>query len=99
MGETDPTRLLLEIKGDLGETFGIVSELRTALAEHRHEDRADLHEVKQQLAAIEARQAHAQGVAAARRHGDTGRLTVWAAAVSAAVSGLTGWLVSHWAGH
>jgi hypothetical protein len=95
----DEQRLLLEIKGDLGETFGIVSELRTALAEHRQEDRADLHEVKERLTEIEARQAHAQGAAAARRHGDTGRLTLWAGAVSAAVSGLTGWLFSHWTGH
>jgi hypothetical protein len=92
-------RLLLEIKGDLGETFGIVSELRTALAEHRQEDRAALSEVKERLVEIEARQAHAQGAAAARRHGEGGRLALWAGGVSAAVSGLTGWLVSHWAGH
>jgi hypothetical protein len=89
----------LEIKGDLGETFGIVSQLRTALAEHRQEDRADLREVKERLGEIETRQAHAQGATAARRHGDTGRLALWAGGVSAAVSGLTGWILSHWTGH
>jgi hypothetical protein len=95
----DEQRLLLEIKGDLGETFGIVSELRTALAEHRQEDRDNFQEVKERLGEIEARQAHAQGAAAARRHGDMGRLALWAGGVSAAVSGFSGWLLSHWSGH
>ena len=46
--ETDQ-RLLLEIKGDLGETYGVVREVRHQLAEHRHEDRDRLDRIDTRL--------------------------------------------------
>jgi len=84
----DDKRLLLQIKGDLGETFGIVSELREGLAEHRREDREDLREVKERLAGIEKHQALVTGAEAARRHGETRRAGI----VAAIVAGLIGML-------
>jgi hypothetical protein len=88
MGD-DQSRLLLDIKGDLGETKGIVAELRVELREHRQEDRADLGEVKARLGEIEARQAQTVGAEAMRRHGETRRAGIVAAVVAAAIGVLS----------
>jgi hypothetical protein len=92
----DPTaRLLLEIKGDLGETFGLVSAVRQSLEEHRREDREDLHEVKERVGRIEQSQAEGLGATRARENSEVRRAGVVAAAIAGVIS-ILGQLVPHW---
>jgi hypothetical protein len=90
-------RLLLEIKGDLGETYGLVSAVREELSAHRVEDREALGEVKERVARIEAQQAEALGAAKHREHGEVRQAGIVAALIAGAIS-LLGALIPHWGG-
>jgi hypothetical protein len=91
----DPTRLLAEIKGEVGETRGIVSEVRSELRDHRHEDRTELRFLGERLGRIEERQAQIVALDERRRHTEARRSGVIAAAIAGAI-GLLGQLVPHW---
>jgi hypothetical protein len=93
--EPEQQRLLMEIKGDLGETYGIVSEVRTQLAEHRQEDRERLDKIDGRLVTIEERQAEAIGAARARERGEVRQAGMVAAMIAGAIS-LLGQFVAHW---
>ena len=95
--ETDQ-RLLLEIKGDLGETYGVVREVRHQLAEHRHEDRDRLDRIDTRLGTIEHRQAEAIGAARARERGEVRRAGIVAALVAGAISVLGEFVHNWWPG-
>jgi hypothetical protein len=91
----DPTRLLLiEIKGDLGETIGIVSEVRSELRAHVHEDRTEMRFLGERLGKIEERQAHSAALDSERRHNEARRSGVIAAVVGGLVA-LLGQLLPH----
>jgi hypothetical protein len=92
---SDPTPLLLEIKGELGETIGIVSEVRTELREHRHEDRTELRFLGQRLGKIEERQAQVIAADDRRRHGEARRAGIVAAVIAGTIS-MLGQIVPHW---
>jgi hypothetical protein len=93
----DQTRLLLEIKGNLGETHGILSEVRSELAEHRQEDRSRLDRIDGRLGTIEQSQAQMIGAAKAREKGEARQAGIVAALVAGVVSAL-GAVVPHWWG-
>jgi hypothetical protein len=91
----DQLRLLMEIKGDLGETYGIVNEVRAELVEHRHEDRERLDKIDGRLGDIERGQAEAAGQARARERGEARQAGIIAALVAGAVTAL-GSIFPHW---
>jgi hypothetical protein len=92
----DPNaRLLLEIKGDLGQTFGLVSAVRQSLEEHRREDREDLHEIKERVGQIEQSHARVLGAAQARENTEVRRAGIAAALIAGIVS-LLGQIIPHW---
>ena len=88
-------RLLMEIKGDLGETKGIVSQMREEAIEHRDEDRASFGEVKARIGRIEQQQAEAIGAAQHRARGELRQAGIIAALISGAVTAF-GNLLPHW---
>jgi hypothetical protein len=95
-------RLLLEIKGDLGETYGIVSAVREELAAHRIEDREALRDNRERLEAIgervgsiERHQAEAAGAMRYRERGELRQAGIVAALIAGAVTAL-GNLFPHW---
>jgi hypothetical protein len=95
MADDPTTRLLMEIKGDLGETFGLVSAVRQSLEEHRREDRDDLREIKDRVGRIEQGHAEIIGAARGRESGQTRRAGMIAAVIAGAIS-LLGQFVPHW---
>jgi hypothetical protein len=82
----DALRLLIEIRGDLGETHGIVSELRGALADHRQEDRNSLREVRERLGVLEGKMVQALSAEDMHRRGETRRAGIIAAVISSVVA-------------
>jgi hypothetical protein len=97
MAEEPALRLLTEIAADLGETKGIVAEVRTELREHRHEDRTDLRMLGMRLGKIEERQAQRVALDEAQRHGEARRAGIMAAIVAGIVS-VAGQVFPHWWG-
>jgi hypothetical protein len=93
----DELRLLMEIKGDLGETYGLVTAVRSELAEHRQDDISRLDRIDGRLGTIERNQAEAIGAARHRERGELRQAGVIAALVSGAVTAL-GNLLPHWWG-
>jgi hypothetical protein len=98
----DPTPLLIEIKGELGETKGMLAEVKgrvisveSELRGHRHEDRTELRRVCDRLDRIEQHQADERGARRVRAHGEIRRAGVVAALVAAATSVL-GQFAAHW---
>ena len=65
MAADDPLRLLMQIKGDLGETHGLVTAVRSDLADNRQEDITRLDRIDGRLGTIERQQAEAAGHARA----------------------------------
>jgi hypothetical protein len=90
-------RLLMEIKGDLGETYGLVSAVREDLAAHRVEDREAISAVGDRIGALERGQAEAIGRVRAREHGEARQAGIVAALIAGIVSAL-GNLFPHWWG-
>jgi hypothetical protein len=82
----DALSLLIEIKGDLGETHGIVSALRGDLAEHREEDRRSLRELRERLGALEGKVAQVLAAEDMRRRGESRRAAVIAAIVGGVIA-------------
>jgi hypothetical protein len=97
MPEAAELRLLMEIKGDVGETRGLVAAVREDLAAHRVEDREALGEVKERVARIETQQAEAIGAARHREHGEVRQAGIVAALIAGLISFL-GAIWPHWGG-
>jgi len=101
MGD-ETTRLLVEIKGDLGETRGVVSviqadlaQVKTDLRDHRHEARTEIRMVAERLDHMAQRQAGTDAVNESRRHDEAKRAGAIAALIAGAIT-LLGNLVPHW---
>jgi hypothetical protein len=95
MATPEELRLLMEIKGDLGETYGLVSAVRDEVAAHRVEDREQHQATTERMSAIERHQAELAGHARARERGEIRQAGIVAALISGAIS-LLGAFFPHW---
>jgi hypothetical protein len=92
----DQLRLLLEIKGDLGETKGLLTGVRSDISAHREEERDRHEKIDSRLCSIEQSQAQMLGAASAHERGAVRQAGIIAALIAGIVTAFGSFHSSWW---